>query len=486
MVYTAPGKCLIAWDMGQGPTFDAAARRKTLGECQVWRSVDPVNTGSAAVCIGTTKAEAFLDADVQDGGCYYYWVMSELEGGGLHQVGPTYDVEMPSSWPEPYGVAPTEPEDLAATGASNGIRLRWVVSVDGDDEQAGRSGLVAYFVYDSNQDAPDSVVWVDEDNIIVDEYGQIVSGVTDNFTDVLPAGTRKSYQVRALNRNLNLSQPSAIVTGRAGARIYASGWTYVTDDTYGAYVWTSLTPMFRFFDADDNVIQSAGTSLSPWNGRHVDYFQRHAGYRDVPEGAVKVAPGWNFLGLPAPNGALYLTKFMLSDASLSIPIAFSSVGNPTTITTEYDHDFEEGDLIAIIGHVGASSSPALINREHVISWISPTKFTVPCNVTVDGTGGEAVRLREYGDGDDDGWEWDGAAHNSASREAAGDAHNLCHNPRLHVSTSGWLPSEHVTLSRVTATEVAMPPWVDACLQVEVDQVAVVSFYGDAQALATLL
>ena len=211
MILTAPGKCLIAWDMGRGPTFAVdplgkSIGEKFLGECEVWRAQDPENLGGAAVCIGETRSEAFLDTSAQDGAVYYYWVMERVPSGGLRQVGPMFDVEMPYAWEYPMDIAPTPPESLIAESARDGILLSWVISVDGDDEdQPGRSGIVAYFVYDSNQDAPDSVVWVDEDHI------------GDVFTDELPSGTEKSYQIRALNENLNLSEPSEIVTGKAGA-----------------------------------------------------------------------------------------------------------------------------------------------------------------------------------------------------------------------------------------------------------------------------
>ena len=125
MIWTAPGKCLIAWDMGQGPTFDTDARSKALGECEVWRAQDPENLGGAAVCIGETKAEAFLDTNAQDGACYYYWVMERMSSGGLRQIGPVLDVEMPYSWEYPWDIAPTEPDDVTATGTNSGIRLDW-------------------------------------------------------------------------------------------------------------------------------------------------------------------------------------------------------------------------------------------------------------------------------------------------------------------------------------------------------------------------
>ena len=71
-----------------------------------------------------------------------------------------------------------------------------------------------------------------------------------------------------------------------------------------------------------------------------------------------------------------------------IPIATSSVANPTVITTVVPHGLTTGDVVVITGHAG--STPA-INGAYTVTVTGSSTFTIPVNVTVSGTGGTVVR-----------------------------------------------------------------------------------------------
>jgi len=399
MIWTAPGKCLIAWDMGQGPTFDTDAKSKALGQCEVWRAQDPENLGGSAVCIGETKAEAFLDTNAQNGACYYYWVMERMSSGGLRQTGPVLDVEMPCSWEYPYDTAPTEPDEVTAIGTADGVRLDWLAAVDGDDEQAGRSGLVAYFLYDSNQDAPDSVIWVDEDRI------------GDTFTDYLSSGTEKSYQLRALNRNLILSAPSAIVNARAGVipRNLVPNPRFHVNAVDGWYPDTTTFSAITRETEPGPELPDGADACGKFTSR---YFQT-------------VFPQTEWLTLPAEWETVFISVKQWADGGVD-----SFLSRPYAWYANTARDvFWGGEIIeegGATGNPGAAFSEAWQLRE------------IPA-----GPGGEKAALvhlicivilhaadsyyvtqamlsdsqRAYADGDTVGWEWDGEAHNSASREA---------------------------------------------------------------------
>jgi acetyltransferase-like isoleucine patch superfamily enzyme len=203
--WTGDGCCLITWGSGTGPTFAAdpegkPIKEKLLGTCEIWRAIDP-ESGGPAVCIGETDAEAFLDEHIANGSRATYWVMEKAAGGGLRQVGPTIDVEMPGRAGASADVTPpTPPDDLRAVHTSKGNRISWLPS--SDDE----SGVLAYFIYSANEQQPDAVLWVDEENDRVRKTDAHRLEWTDETTDA-----NKPYIIRAIDRALNLSDP----TGKA-------------------------------------------------------------------------------------------------------------------------------------------------------------------------------------------------------------------------------------------------------------------------------
>lgn len=79
-----------------------------------------------------------------------------------------------------------------------------------------------------------------------------------------------------------------------------------------------------------------------------------------------------------------------ADYATSIAILFSSVDDPTEITTDDPHGLAAGDVILISGHTGSTPS---INGTHTIGFVSGADtFTIPVNVTVPGAGGTAKKI----------------------------------------------------------------------------------------------
>jgi hypothetical protein len=237
--YTGDGKALIAWDGGCGPTwardpFDRPIKAKFLGTCEVFRSVDD----KPAVSIGETEAEAFFDEQVENFSCVSYWVMEHVAGGGLRQIGPTIDMQLPS--PDTYEdkTPPSPVNELRARRKGKGNELSWLPACD--DE----SGVLAYLVYCSNEDQPDAVIWVDDPldrpaygtstdpteeeyalgesdpiwerdengDVIIDQWGnrKAKQHARMKWLDRTPDG-KKPYIMRVLDNCLNVSEPTGKV-----------------------------------------------------------------------------------------------------------------------------------------------------------------------------------------------------------------------------------------------------------------------------------
>lgn len=77
-------------------------------------------------------------------------------------------------------------------------------------------------------------------------------------------------------------------------------------------------------------------------------------------------------------------------------ISTSSIANPTLITTPTPHGLVNSDQIIIQNHVG--STPNINQTIYAITYVSPTSFTIPVNVTVAGTGGTWIQLSSNGQG----------------------------------------------------------------------------------------
>ena len=102
-------------------------------------------------------------------------------------------------------------------------------------------------------------------------------------------------------------------------------------------------------------------------------------------GAPTNLDGITTLGGVAPKLVIIevspLDEWKLAD---SAPIVSSSVANPTVITTSKPHGLISGQGCIIGGHAG--STPAVAGA-YTATVLDATRFTVPVNVTVAGTGG---------------------------------------------------------------------------------------------------
>jgi hypothetical protein len=305
--WTGDGRCLIAWGSGTGPTFAAdpegkPIKEKLLGTCEVWRAIDS-ESGGPAVCIGETDAEAFLDEHIANGSRATYWVMEKAAGGGLRQVGPTIDVEMPGRPGASADVTPpTPPDDLRARRTSKGNLISWLPSCD--DE----SGVLAYLIYSANEHQPDAVLWVDEENDRIQKTDAHRLEWTDETTDA-----NKPYIMRAIDRALNLSDP----TGKA---IPTPGKVREPVEPVvpvGFEAWNlAQNPRFHYNISDG--------WMPDW-----DFTDQHSGIYTNPHRAVKAYPSvyppapadaivtirwpyygqWNFWTVPVPLPDNFGTSF---------------------------------------------------------------------------------------------------------------------------------------------------------------------------------
>ncbi len=83
------------------------------------------------------------------------------------------------------------------------------------------------------------------------------------------------------------------------------------------------------------------------------------------------------------NGAICsvdVTPRILAALAPVSTITVSTIANPTVLTTTTAHKLVTGDTVTILGHTG--STPAVD-----VTVTGATTFTVPVNVSADGTGG---------------------------------------------------------------------------------------------------
>lgn len=99
-------------------------------------------------------------------------------------------------------------------------------------------------------------------------------------------------------------------------------------------------------------------------------------------GTAATAASWD--NVAAFPGTAAIDLFIDTAKNATVVIDTSSIANPSVITTAEDHLIDDQALVVITGHAG--STPA-IDGNHVATVTSATTFTIPVNVTVDGTGG---------------------------------------------------------------------------------------------------
>jgi len=210
--WTAPGRALIAWDSGQGPHFargpgGADLKRKAFASFDVYRTADP--TDLTGILIGTTRAEAFCDTDAPEGLMVWYRIVGRTKDGGTIPVGARVPVTIPTrAFASDDTTPPSPPDHFKARLRRTGKLLTWQASCDAE------SGLLAYMVYDADQDQPDSVVWA------IDP-AQATSHAVRRFLD-RTTNKKKRYRLRAIDCALNLC-PTGPVAGKS-----AEGWTVYT------------------------------------------------------------------------------------------------------------------------------------------------------------------------------------------------------------------------------------------------------------------
>ena len=82
---------------------------------------------------------------------------------------------------------------------------------------------------------------------------------------------------------------------------------------------------------------------------------------------------------------------------IGAPITSSSVANPSNILCDEPHNLKTGQSVTIADHIGGTPD---INATHVITVVDSLNFTIPVNVTVQGTIGFATLVGDF-DGADD-------------------------------------------------------------------------------------
>ncbi len=240
MHWTAPGRALIAWDSGQGPHFargpgGAYLKRKAFESFDVYRTADPAEL--TGILIGTTRAEAFFDTDAPEGLMVWYRVVGRTKDGGTIPVGARVPVIIPTrSFASADTMPPSPPDNFKVRPRSTGKLLTWHAACDAE------SGLLAYMVYDADQDQPDSVVWA---NDTVQAKSHAVRRFLDRTTN-----KKKRYRLRAIDCALNLSEGGP-VAGKS-----ADGWTVYTFSASSQFTIAAKETL----DADTLIVAGGGSA----------------------------------------------------------------------------------------------------------------------------------------------------------------------------------------------------------------------------------
>lgn len=425
MHLTAPGRCLLAWDSGLGPSWDYDAetlnpkRAKRFASTEVWRSDSADGPG---VSLGTTKAEAFMDWRAPDGRIVYYRAVATGQDGVRRQVGATERVEMPARRRRSGGqdaVPPCTPGGfkVGRGGAGNTLQLKPSVDVE--------SGVLCYFVYDSNQDQPDLVVWVDS----MDTES---SDTHDIFLD-RSGYANEGYVVRAVDKALNLSEPTDVVV--PSGVLYLSDYYNHTLTTVDGTVAATYTGSSGVADHVDGTLAEArfdgptGMALDADGNLYVADTMNHCIRKVAPDGTVSTHAGmpgvWGYYDFWPSNSLFnrpsqlafdslgqlwigeiqnYLLRYIYARESGStvntpvgkpgwygcidgvgvadtIDIVGIAHGTPRICETASPHGFETGDLVRVY-----DSEPILVQIEGS-SVANPTVITtrVPHGLGSSGT-----------------------------------------------------------------------------------------------------
>lgn len=434
-VYIAPGKVLLTCDAGQGPTWAVdpegkPIKSKYLGTCEVWRCANAREAGGPAVKLGETEAEAFFDAHAPNGAVLTYWWMERTESG-LRQVGPTVDVLMPQNGSDDPAVLtdvtpPSQPNEAKCRRTAEGNLLTWLPSQDAE------SGLLAYLIFDANQDQPDSVVWA------ADEEGQKVA----SFLDRSPNG-KKAYTIAALDVALNLSEHTGKVDPQTHLPAGTPGRSYfpcepltpsgallqnlcanprfhfnVTDGWNWTYDYWGATEAVRVTDPPQPLPDGADACLALGTSSFASFGDHliDTAFIAVPEGCTQLHFGAQYTSPdhnPNFGDIIYPPSCACYDAAHASlgDITFGGGVWPERTSAEgwrQGHamfDLPEGTAFVTIG------LNALIYGGEFF-YITKVMVSDASDLVYDPVTG--YPWPDYGDGDVTGWSWEGTPHNSVS------------------------------------------------------------------------
>jgi hypothetical protein len=71
-----------------------------------------------------------------------------------------------------------------------------------------------------------------------------------------------------------------------------------------------------------------------------------------------------------------------------VAITSSSVANPTHIVTATPHGLVSGDSVTIAGHSGSTPT---VNGSYTVTYVGPSEYSVPVDVSAGGTGGTSTK-----------------------------------------------------------------------------------------------
>ena len=243
--YATDEKILIAWGFGDYPTI-ASDGTPMFHHYVVSRGF--MGDYSDAVIIGRTQAEFFKDEDIAPSLVYVY----RVQGADDEAETTLTDVcanPVVFAAPEPpvNNIPPSAPSGLRATGKAGGIEWKWDPSTLPDS-----SRLLGYIVEDSSVTSPRGMVYE-------------VDAPTTTWTEPVPTGGSRTYRLRGIDVDLNVSEPSEIVTGTAGGRPpLLSAWRTAAPSEPSE---PDLTDVIFSFDYD-NQSENSGAD---WYGAYLYY-----------------------------------------------------------------------------------------------------------------------------------------------------------------------------------------------------------------------
>ena len=198
MIWSRDDRVLIAWDDMRGPS---------------WRNSDEPMFRHYIVYrdgqeLDRTYAEAYLDIDVLPARHYRYEVFGTNEANESEtEMISCFEVST-TSRPVLDLCSPTPPTGLSADGTPAGILWQWNPST-----KLEVTDLLGYII------ERDDVGYVGPARAMIWEGSPTVS-----WEEKVPTGQARCYRARAIDKNLNVSEPSDIVVGVAGS----GGWRAYT------------------------------------------------------------------------------------------------------------------------------------------------------------------------------------------------------------------------------------------------------------------